>query len=229
MTLFNNFSFMFIFGTCSWEYHNTPFWALNVVVPFLSMQGQKALRFNQNILICVLKMNKVWNDMRVIIDRIFIFGWTIPLNHRIQNYRPENRRVSYLAFVVQRPNLRHRGLVVGRAFTRNLSRQKGVLSRLWAHLQLHYKLVERFLPPNHLPALMDGMNLQQRRLQITSKKLTLWSKIAKFFMLVYLFLHIKYILTLQVSSLVHSFFLSGSITPQCLSKSHSFSEINKLV
>ncbi len=35
-----------------------PFWALNVSVALLSMQGQKALRFHQNILICVLKMNE---------------------------------------------------------------------------------------------------------------------------------------------------------------------------
>ncbi len=35
-----------------------PFWALNVVVALLSMQGQKALRFHLNILICVPKMSK---------------------------------------------------------------------------------------------------------------------------------------------------------------------------
>ncbi len=34
------------------------FWALNVVVVLLSMQGQKTLGFHQNILICVLKMNE---------------------------------------------------------------------------------------------------------------------------------------------------------------------------
>ncbi len=34
------------------------FWALNMVVVLLSVQGQKALRFNHIILICVLKMNK---------------------------------------------------------------------------------------------------------------------------------------------------------------------------
>ncbi len=34
------------------------FWALNMVVALLSMQGQKALGFHQNILICVLKMNE---------------------------------------------------------------------------------------------------------------------------------------------------------------------------
>ncbi len=57
-----------------------PFWALNVVVVLLSMQGQKALGF-KNVLICVLKINKkvlrfgttwAW----VINDRILIFGWT---------------------------------------------------------------------------------------------------------------------------------------------------------
>ncbi len=36
----------------------TPPFSLNVVVPLLSMQSQKALRFHQNILICVLKTNK---------------------------------------------------------------------------------------------------------------------------------------------------------------------------
>ncbi len=35
-----------------------PFWALNVSVALLSMQGQKALGFHQNILICVPKMNE---------------------------------------------------------------------------------------------------------------------------------------------------------------------------
>ncbi len=35
-----------------------PFWPLYVVVALLSMQGQKALRFYQNILICVQKMNE---------------------------------------------------------------------------------------------------------------------------------------------------------------------------
>ncbi len=35
-----------------------PFWALNVLVALLSIQSQKALGFHQNILICVLKMNK---------------------------------------------------------------------------------------------------------------------------------------------------------------------------
>ncbi len=34
-------------------------WALNVVDPLLSMQGQKALGFHKkNILICIPKMNK---------------------------------------------------------------------------------------------------------------------------------------------------------------------------
>ncbi len=35
-----------------------PFWVLNVVVVLLSMQGQKAFRFNQNILTCVPKTNE---------------------------------------------------------------------------------------------------------------------------------------------------------------------------
>ncbi len=35
-----------------------PFWALNVVTLLLSMQGQKALDFIKNILICVSKMNE---------------------------------------------------------------------------------------------------------------------------------------------------------------------------
>ncbi len=36
-----------------------PFWALNVSVALLSMQGLKALRFHKkNILICVPKMNE---------------------------------------------------------------------------------------------------------------------------------------------------------------------------
>ncbi len=35
-----------------------PFWALNVSVALLSMQGQKFSDLIKNILICVLKMNK---------------------------------------------------------------------------------------------------------------------------------------------------------------------------
>ncbi len=34
------------------------FWALIMVVPLLSMEGQKALRFHQNIFICVPKMTE---------------------------------------------------------------------------------------------------------------------------------------------------------------------------
>ncbi len=59
------------------------FWALNVVVALLSMQGQKALGFDQKIFSFVFlrstKVLRVWNNMRVINYRIFIFGWTIPL------------------------------------------------------------------------------------------------------------------------------------------------------
>ncbi len=35
-----------------------PFWAFNLSDTLLSMQGQKALGFHQNILICVQKMNE---------------------------------------------------------------------------------------------------------------------------------------------------------------------------
>ncbi len=35
-----------------------PFWALKVLVALLSMQGQKALGFHQNNLICVPKINE---------------------------------------------------------------------------------------------------------------------------------------------------------------------------
>ncbi len=35
-----------------------PFWALNVVVALLSIQGRKLLDFIKNTLICVPKMNK---------------------------------------------------------------------------------------------------------------------------------------------------------------------------
>ncbi len=60
------------------------FWALNMSVVLLSMQDQKALGFHQKYL------NLCYEDERrsygfgmtwgwVINDRIFIFGWTIPL------------------------------------------------------------------------------------------------------------------------------------------------------
>ncbi len=40
-----------------------PFLALNVSVTLLSMQGQKALDFIKNILICVLKINEGLADL----------------------------------------------------------------------------------------------------------------------------------------------------------------------
>ncbi len=61
-----------------------PFWALNVVVPLLSMQGQKALGLHQKYLnLCSedeqssYRCETTWGW--VINDMIFIFGWTIPL------------------------------------------------------------------------------------------------------------------------------------------------------
>ncbi len=41
------------------------FWALNVVVVLLPMQGQKALGFIKNILTYVPKVLRVWNNMKV--------------------------------------------------------------------------------------------------------------------------------------------------------------------
>ncbi len=81
--LFNNFfSFMSVFDAHSQKYHNVtiltmsllPFWALNVVVALLYMQGQKV---NENEWRSYgFGMTWEW----VINDRIFIIGWTIPLN-----------------------------------------------------------------------------------------------------------------------------------------------------
>ncbi len=61
-----------------------PYWVLNVVVALLSMEGQKALRFHQNYLnLCSEDEQRSYRFGttcgRVINDRIFIFGWTIPL------------------------------------------------------------------------------------------------------------------------------------------------------
>jgi len=50
--------------------------------------------------------------------------------------------------------------MVDRASIGDLSGQRGALSRLRAHLQLHYKLVKGFTPPYNLPTLMDGVNLR---------------------------------------------------------------------
>ncbi len=56
-----------------------PFWALNVVVALLSMEGQKAIEFHQKYLnLCSKGKRKSYG--LVINDRIVIFGWTIPLN-----------------------------------------------------------------------------------------------------------------------------------------------------
>jgi len=56
-----------------------PFCTLNVVVPLLPMQSQKALGFHQKNL--NLRPEDDWTSCRgrVINDRSFIFGWTIPL------------------------------------------------------------------------------------------------------------------------------------------------------
>ncbi len=58
------------------------FWALNVVVPLLSIEGQKALWFHQKYLsLCSeneRRFGTTWGW--VINDRTFILGWTIPLN-----------------------------------------------------------------------------------------------------------------------------------------------------
>ncbi len=54
------------------------FWALNMEVALLSMQGQKALGFNQKY-IFVPKMNEGLSGLerRVINDRTFILVWAI--------------------------------------------------------------------------------------------------------------------------------------------------------
>ncbi len=64
------------------------FCAFIVVVPLLSMEGQRALGFHQNILICVLMMNKGLTGLERHEGeyyRIFIFGWTIPLKKNMFN------------------------------------------------------------------------------------------------------------------------------------------------
>ncbi len=56
-----------------------PFCALNVVVPLLPMQGQKALGFHQKYLNLHPEDERTSYRGWVINDRSFIFGWTIPL------------------------------------------------------------------------------------------------------------------------------------------------------
>ncbi len=73
---------------CHMDYFNISllcFWALIVVVPLVSMKGQKALRFLQKYLnVCSederrsYRFGTTWGW--VINDRIVIFGWTIPLS-----------------------------------------------------------------------------------------------------------------------------------------------------
>ncbi len=64
------------------------FWALNVSVALLTIQGQKALRFNQEYLnLCsedewrFYGFGTIWGW--VIHDGIFVFGWTITLRKNI--------------------------------------------------------------------------------------------------------------------------------------------------
>ncbi len=55
-----------------------PFWALNVSVALLSMQGQKALGFHQKYLnLCYEDEQRSYGFG--INDKIKFFGWTIPL------------------------------------------------------------------------------------------------------------------------------------------------------
>ncbi len=56
-----------------------PFCALNVVVPLLPMQGQKALGFHQKYLNLHPEDERTSYRGWVINDRSFIFGWTILL------------------------------------------------------------------------------------------------------------------------------------------------------
>ncbi len=76
------------------------FWALNVLVTLLSMQGQKALGFHQKYL--NLCSEGEWRSYGfgttsgwVINDRTFIFGWTNPLKSRLLNetFMPNNHNV----------------------------------------------------------------------------------------------------------------------------------------
>ncbi len=76
------------------------FWALNVVVPLLSMQGQKALGFHQKYLnLCCedeqmsYGFGTTWGW--VINDRIFIFGWTIPLLGLARWCRSASQRTDF--------------------------------------------------------------------------------------------------------------------------------------
>ncbi len=54
------------------------FWALNILVKLLSMQGQKALGFHKNILIFVPKMNKGLMGLeRHEVEVFHFFYWTL--------------------------------------------------------------------------------------------------------------------------------------------------------
>ncbi len=84
-TLFNNFfSSLSVFYACSWTIlpmSLLPFWALNVVVPLLSMQGQKALGFHLKYLnLCSEDEQRSYGFGTtrgwVINDRSFLFGRT---------------------------------------------------------------------------------------------------------------------------------------------------------
>ncbi len=59
-----------------------PFSAMDTVVLLLSMEGQKALGFhkkNNNNWVPKMKVLRVRNNMRVINDRIFFFGYYLIL------------------------------------------------------------------------------------------------------------------------------------------------------
>ncbi len=80
-----------------------PFWALNVSVPLRSIQGQRALRLHQKYLyLCsdewrwAYGFETTWGW--VSIDRIFIFGWTIPL---ISKNNPEFKAIPCNCFLVK--------------------------------------------------------------------------------------------------------------------------------
>ncbi len=84
-----------------------PFWALNVSVALLSMQGQKALEFHQKYLNLCSKdeqrsygFGTTWGW--VINDRIFIFGWTIPLRYLIETWYQTPLMTDFISIYIFR-------------------------------------------------------------------------------------------------------------------------------
>ncbi len=140
---------MLVFDAHSQKYHNVtiltmsllPFWALNVVVALLYMQGQKV---NENEWRSYgFGMTWEW----VINDRIFIIGWTIPLMYvlRLWLYVGASMRLMIHRATFEQSCLGPFPLRMGNTFRSGYFRSVvGPVSHLVFHWRQHLLKIKKF-------------------------------------------------------------------------------------